>query len=440
MLPCRPEQQARVALLVGFLASQEAHASTTWYAPVSVDALDVDPVRESDALVSNIFQHLADHEDIKDHQGRGNHFEGMPLKSMMIWSTKSERLTSKFSLVYFENEIYAFTSGSGGPGDRVKPWLDALSFALAKQQEGHPVHEWAAAIGIRSHTGGVGALSAREFQVGPLVLHACEFVFQELLPSPTSFQSRLIRYWSPIVVRGKSKGHSWQSALSSAHQDIHLLCNILSVETGVHWTLREAPRPQKLSTDFAWPDKTDLLRGVEPAPGAGAPAPNTLPFGAQRAGHIWLKCQSDERLRIPLAAYFEALSLVEHHPSFALVGFVSVIEEVGKLLIAAEKVPTCEKCKRPTANGPAQRFRKALALVVPPDKVKAVGDRLYKWRSRTAHAGETFYWEQTFGQPRLSDGMMVAPAESMFRARGSSHAQEIARDLLLRLFSATPAE
>lgn len=51
---CQPEQQAKVALLVSFLSWQEAHATTTWYAPVSVEALDVDAVTESDALVSNI--------------------------------------------------------------------------------------------------------------------------------------------------------------------------------------------------------------------------------------------------------------------------------------------------------------------------------------------------------------------------------------------------
>jgi len=383
------------------------------------------------------FEHLAEHENISGHQGRGNQFEGMPLKSVMVWSANSEQLTSRFSLVYFENELYGFISGSGGPGDRLKPWLDAVRFALARQREGYPVHSWAAAIGIRSDTGEIAVLPGRVLQVGPLTLQRCEFAFQEFLPSATSLQSQTVRYWSPIVVRGESRAHNWQSALSAAHRDIYLLCNVLSVETGAHWTLRDAPRPQKASTKFAWPESTALLQRINEGTGPAAPNRNTLVISEERARHIWLRCESDERLKVPLSAYFEALSLTEHHPSFALVGFVSTIEEVGKLLIRPEKVGTCEMCKRPKSNAAAQRFRQALALVVPAGKVKVVSDRLYKWRSSTAHAGQTFYWEQSFGQPHLSESMMIAAPESMFRARGSSHAREIARDLLLHLFSST---
>jgi len=126
-------------------------------------------------------------------------------------------------------------------------------------------------------------------------------------------------------------------------------------------------------------------------------------------------------------AYYEALRLVDH-PSFALVAFVGVIEEVGSKLFQEPLPENCASCSRPLSNSAAVRFRKALALVLPPDRVKDVSQRLYKWRSGTAHAGRTHSTEKSFGHPQMSESMLVPNAASLFTIQGPSHAQEIARD------------
>ena len=81
------------------------------------------------------------------------------------------------------------------------------------------------------------------------------------------------------------------------------------------------------------------------------------------------------------------------HESFAVIGFVSVVEEIGNR--SAGKLPKCVKCSAILGSG--QRFRQSLERVVPLPLAEVMSKYIYDFRSRTAHSGHLHGSEPTFG-------------------------------------------
>ena len=252
----------------------------------------------------------------------------MPLRSMAVWwPTNSPSLTSMFSLVCYEDRVYGFVSGSTDSSDgQVSPWLEAIDFALGKLREGAPNHAWAALVGVR----GKGArfrISNVSLGIGALQVECSQWIYRELRPSPTSLQSHAIEHWVPLIVRSDSPGYSWDGAQTEAHRQLHLLCALLSLETGSFWTLRGGPVSTERS-DLLPPERT---RYLEKLVESDLDKSQVITVDEVRLQKMWDRCNANDKLIRPVAAYYEALALSHEHPSFALVGFTSVIEEIGKL-------------------------------------------------------------------------------------------------------------
>jgi len=165
------------------------------------------------------------------------------------------------------------------------------------------------------------------------------------------------------------------------------------------------------------------------------PAQASAAIDAVRLSRMWQRCIDDESVGPPIEAYYQAASLRDSHPSFSLVGFVAAIEEVGKLLVTPPKPERCPTCGKERTSSSADRFRAALRLVLPENKIKDVSNQLYRWRSGTAHAGRTYAWESSFGRPQMGDSLLVSQPQTMFGVRGTMHADELARELILTLLN-----
>ncbi|MDB5779974.1 MAG: hypothetical protein JWP93_2339 [Polaromonas sp.] len=431
--PCDKKMQGLQTQLAEHLAALPAHSDTTWYWAVSAQPLGISPGVEADALIERVFDYLKNSFGITDHQGGGGTYKNLPVKAMIVWSVTSDWLTTKLSLVHCNDGVFAFVSGTfAGPDQALlKPWIDALEFALANAGQ-DPVHTWQAVLGMEYTNGVRDILIKPEIQIGGITLRKAEVAFEEKIPRASSLQAyRLVR-WQPVLVAGSNKVHSWNAAQFEAQEQLHLVCAILSLHTNCVWSVRESVLPVTYGT-LALPQSTERLKQVP----IETLTTSTISVDESKVAQLWEACQSASGSAAIARAYYEALRLVEH-PSFALVAFVGVIEEVGSKLFQAPPQENCGSCKRPIGNSAAARFRKALALVLPADHVKDVSERLYKWRSGTAHAGRTHSTEKSFGHPQMSESMLAADAAMLFSAQGPSHAQEIARDLVLHLLLPPP--
>lgn len=425
--PCDRQAQDLNDQLAGYLSSLEVHSGTRWYWSVSAHPLDVAPGVEADALVSRVFLHLQESFGISGHQGAGSTYEKLALKAMMVWSVTSDWLTTKLSVVHFKDELFAFVSGtSDGPDKALQPWLDAIQFALATSGD-RPTHIWQAVLGME-YANGIGDVILRpDTRIGDMTLRRAEVAFEETISLRLTLHGSRVVRWQPVLVAGATKGHSWNAAQFEAQEQLHLLCALLSVHTNHVWSLRQIVLPESRGP-LVLPQSTQNLKQVP------IETTNTSALCVDECmlEEMWTACQAAPGSATIARAYYEALGLVDH-PSFALVGFVGVIEEIGSKLFPDAPQEKCEGCGRQKGNIAAARFRKALSLVVPEDRVKVVSDRLYKWRSGTAHAGRTYSTETSFGHPQMSESMLVPNAASLFQVRGPSHAREIARDLVVRL-------
>jgi len=150
----------------------------------------------------------------------------------------------------------------------------------------------------------------------------------------------------------------------------------------------------------------------------------------ERLAKAWRELRRDGRLLRPVSAYYQGVSLLDDHPSFAIVAFVTAIEEVGTLLIPRETPEVCAACQRPKFNSSRQLFRRALELVRSPERAKELTDNLYGWRSGTAHSGQLFGYEMAFGDRPLQGGRLPLNVADTFSGAVRLRAQDTAKDLL----------
>jgi hypothetical protein len=98
----------------------------------------------------------------------------------------------------------------------------------------------------------------------------------------------------------------------------------------------------------------------------------------------WSILDADPVVEDALLAFHEGLVLQqEGHESFAMIAFVASIEALGTQLGELRRCPECS-----TVIGSADRFRRALAFVMPEEaRRRALAKVVYGKRSTTAHAG-----------------------------------------------------
>jgi hypothetical protein len=116
------------------------------------------------------------------------------------------------------------------------------------------------------------------------------------------------------------------------------------------------------------------------------------------------------RIERAISTHYEALPLVRDNPSFALIGFISVIESVAQV---RKKPSRCATCDQVTDS--RERFETAVAGVLDEDERDALADA-YSLRSRTAHDARLVGGEDLLGMWRSSRLLAPDPAlEFQFR-------------------------
>jgi len=351
----------------------------------------------------------------------------------LMFTPASTQLKSQLRVVPLEGGLLVVISGAGNPEtvgpDQTEPWRRAIEEASRRVGQRHERFDWVAVIGLLAgmevhHN----ALSA-EARVGPLRLYPAEHYVTEYTPgSQASLFARSSHWWWPIIVEGEATGYNWPVAAAAAGRDVHRLAALLSLAWGGCWTIRHAPGERTEETRLEMPGHPWW-----DAPSEAPDEDQTGGFELQPApdwlSQAWDDLDADPIIANALLVHHEGLVLQqEGHESFAMIAFVSSIEAIGAKL---GRLRHCPKCH--TVIGSADRFRSALALVMP-DEVErnALAKLVYGRRSTTAHAGRLHGTEAdpgalTWGGSILSEDPAFQFKRHLYSTRKAS------RDLLLRI-------
>jgi hypothetical protein len=412
--------------------TSERHRETKWMWWPPQNPVDVDPSSEMDQWLYHIFEHLR-RVGVAGWEYHGLEYDGKKeLKRIYIVTPRHGLLRSELSLVHYGDELYVFISGKElHPSDeQMLHWMNAIDHAGRRLSEKHPSFDWWAIIGPQIDGSQIRCLG-NQIAVGSLRIREIDWACYETYGGLLSRRKRL---WLPALVEGTSHGYCWDSASADAHRNIRRLCSLLSLETDCYWTLRDDARID---------GQKPLVRPALPM-GAVEPCPpdkerelrdQKVDIDVKRMQAAWDHCCKDPRAQIPVDAYHQGMGLEEEHPSFALIAFVSAIEGVGRLQFEEETPPKCDGCGQRRFNPARRLFQKAIELVESPERAKRITDELYAWRSGTAHSGRTFGLENTLNRQAYSYLSFNRSAEDEFGTRGVYRARQIARSLLLKLFS-----
>lgn len=269
---------------------------------------------------------------------------------------------------------------------------DAAKLATAwMSAEGH-TYVWSAVIGALPEgvTSSVFALM-RDVCIESFSLRSSEDLLVEAWNDSRnpSLRNYRLRSSVPILVRGKSRGYSWQEAGYSAARNLNMICALLSIAWDTCLVIRESPAPikwgerkvperiewQDLRDDFVLPDIANVERKDVPS---------------------WMEA-AWERMKPPnsqiaraLRIYHEGLQVQYSHPSLALVAFVSAIETISQL-VYRDRFCCCGFHK-----DIARKFRSTLKLVCDENVARELGS-LYSWRSKVVHGGCLYGGEESPG-------------------------------------------
>lgn len=312
-------------------------------------------------------------------------------------------LQTKLSLVYFRDDLYVFLSGETESesecNEEVQLWENAIHHAMQRLSEEPAAHHWWAVIGNGSRMRGHPDPLLDPIQLGPLSLHPADFGYEEIVPDRRSLTAQEIRRWIPVFVDGCSTGYDWEAAAQSAHRELYQLCAVLSLYSKEDWVLRERVEPITRSKQL--PEQTETLRRLEESQVAELRR-HGISMNRERLAAAWELLQRDERLVRPLSIYYQGRSLIEDYPSFAMVAFVTAVEEGGKLLSLFDTPEERPKRTRPKRPSSRQLFLETLKRTLPESikhKAKQMTEDYYGGRrSATAHAGRLFGREEVFGE------------------------------------------
>jgi hypothetical protein len=412
---------------LGYLRSFEAHRDTRWFAVPCANPIDIANT-ETEPWYHYVFEHLKQSAGATGHQSRGSDYDMPDLKAIRVMSVTGTPLTTKLSLVRLNDGLFVFVSGEADVlEEEITTWAEAIAAAVQKLGQAHPEHEWWAVLGPDPRTHGMMSPFLGAVGLDRLAFRTADFGYRETVPVSVRGLFE-IHQWIPLIVEGRSVGYDWYSASHGAHRDLYTLAALLSLESGEYWTLRERPTPTHLATPVLPESSGSLQRltGEEEAERRTQAAE----IDVDRLSYAWQELRREPRLLRPLSSYYQGISLRDDHPSFAVVAFVTAIEEIGALLIPGEPPELCATCGRQKFNASRQLFRKALELIRPVERAKELTDNLYGWRSGTAHSGQLFGYEMAFGDQPLHMGRLPLTVADTFSSAVRIRAQDAAGDLL----------
>ncbi|PRY18874.1 hypothetical protein [Pseudosporangium ferrugineum] len=291
----------------------------------------------------------------------------------------------------------------------VEVWWDAVTHAV-DQIGTVTTFAWWTIIGPDPHSGmGAAVRLAAAATAGGLRLDPEPGLFFENVPDKFNLFSGRPQHSGLVKATGESIGYTWHVATSDAARRVRLLCALLSISSGTAWIQRvgvhplirhtaagafEPTRPEDIELPAASPwEREDMIL---PADEVQVHEVEVPPWINAR----WETIVGDVRLTHALLNHHEGMLMMANHPSHACLAFVTTIEALGNRAI--KKPPRCKHCR--VVSGSGERFRQALARVIPADEAEQLGRRFYNWRSRTAHDGILHGLEPTFGAWPHSSG------------------------------------
>jgi hypothetical protein len=214
------------------------------------------------------------------------------------------------------------------------------------------------------------------------------------------------RTW-PVIASGRVRSYSWSYADYQAQGQVHRVCALLSLISGIWWTPRSGPRVQRPGgAELELVAVPQSVGPWEAMRNADAPLPadfnvydgdEFLPIPPW-TGQAWKLIEADESIRRAVHGCYEAMGLEADHPSVAFLMYVATIEGIGASYVDLKR---CKICGSHT--GARRRFNAALSTVLSPDEVKSLSNVAYNdYRSKTGHEGRLFGSEETFGHSKFS--------------------------------------
>jgi hypothetical protein len=410
----------------------QGEETPTWLATILPTPLDVNWQEEGDEWLHHMWTALGEEVSLTGHSmGTQDPSPEFPAKHLVLVPTSSD-LRSRLRLVLLQRGLVAVVTGTDGTDvipDQVEPWAKAVEEASRRIGQRHQSSDWSAVIGKLPGVEVRWVTLASEARVGPLRLYPAEHYLTEYQPSssPSLFQRGTFWSW-PILVEGSTTGYNWQVAAIAASRAVHRLAALLSLAWGCCWVMRQAPGPReegiRLDTpERPWWDKPSDLAEEDRTDTFGR---EDLPDWLDQA---WSILDGDPDIEDALLVYHEGLVLQQKgHESFAMIAFVASIEALGAQLGELRRCPECG-----TVIGSAERFRRALALVMPEEeRRKALAKVVYGKRSTTAHEGRLHGAEPAPGSLPFSGSFFSRDSVWEF-TRHLHETRQASRDLLLRV-------
>jgi hypothetical protein len=336
--------------------------------------------------------------------GGGDVIVNPPPMSSMQCSLRIRRDPGGLACIVFGNE------GPGNEDDAAR-WREAAEAAVAKLGNYDQDFSWRAIVGpgpTGPEWNRPGPLAA-VVTIGPVELAPGGVQMRELagfahgrIDSPWPARTT----W-PVIASGTVRSYSEDYVQYQAQARVHRICALLSLMSGIWWTLRSGPHVWLTGTPERAPVVVPQSVGPwEATRYAGQPLPadfnvydgdEFLPIPPW-TGQAWNLMDTDESITRAVHGCYEAMGLEADHPSVAFLMYVATIEGIGARWVDLKR---CKSCGSHT--GAAERFRTALTTVLSPAEAKSLGNVAYRdYRSKTGHEARLFGGEDTFGYPRIS--------------------------------------
>lgn len=307
-------------------------------------------------------------------------------------SFRDDRLRSVLRLVPGDNTVAVSVLGTGERDGQVEPWFEAVEWARRNHQKTKE-YRWWAVISADAEWQYTSILElAGDARIGDTLLRPTD-IYTEAGPIAFVHSRRPEKPVQLIVASGSVRSHEHFPAIEAATARLRVVCGLLALVSGSPWSLRSMP--SLVGNNFD-PGDIDLrgwgaVRDEAARERDGMSSQHVeLPQTMTTADAILRRKPWLSRL---VSAYQEALELATRHESFAVIGFVSIVEELGNR--RAGRLPRCGECEAIIGSG--ERFQNSLRRVMATDLADMLGNVAYDLRSRTAHSGRLHGREASFG-------------------------------------------
>jgi hypothetical protein len=339
------------------------------------------------------------------------------------YTPQSSTLRSALLLVPGTDGMHAFVrieSAEDVP-DQVHPWAEALLEAFQSLDAPHPEYRWWAVVGPGADQLHAQVSIVAPAEVGPIRVHE-SFVYIDAYEQRDhpSLSGVTVNATYPAIVEGRARGYDWFAASRIAARDLNRICALFSVAFDAGWRVRQAPGPDPLEVEYLPKARLSHLESTVSDTWLRTDA--TVPDWSR---NVWERLDADDALSTALHAHHQALLLEPVFPSHALLAYVGAVEGLGARLC-------------PKETGAKQRFKKALARVLPDDECDALL-AAYKQRSATAHEGRLHGGETGIGAVGGLEVFAPRSAASDFRYDVVWRMRAASRRLLLSILDQDPA-